>query len=393
MNETVPGSSSGGMIDRIKAILMTPKDEWSKIDSEPATVGGLMTGWVVPLAAIGPIATLIGSQLFGYGAFGISFQPSLMGSVSIAVTSYVLSLAGIIILSLIIDALAPSFGGTKNKVQAMKVAAYGATASFVGGIFGLLPALSILGIAAGLYSLYLLYLGLPRLMKTPEDKGVAYTAVTVVCAIVLWLVMGAVSRALLPAPGLTIGDRGGSITVPGVGTVETERLQKTATEMEERAKAMSDRSAKLQGATPVDPGQLQALLPASLGSMARTSVENERVNAGIMGVSTAKASYESGDDRLRLSITDMAGAGALAAAGSAMGVERSRQTETGYEKTGVVDGRMTMEEWNSTSRRVKYGVIYGDRFLVQAEGRAANIDAAKAAVAAIDASTLEGLAR
>lgn len=385
--------SRGGMVERIKNILLTPGEEWPKIESEPASVGSIMTGWVVPLAAIGPVASLLGGQLFGYGAFGISFRPSLASSLSMAVTSYVLALAGIFVLSLIIDALAPTFGGTRDRIQALKVAAYGSTAGLVGGVFGLIPSLAILSILAGLYSLYLLYLGLPRLMKAPEDKGVAYTAVTIVCAIVLGIVAGAVTRAVMPSPLASYGDSGGSVTVPGVGTVDTDRMKKAADALEARAKAAEDPSARLQGADPVDAAKLQALLPASIGAMARTSIESERTSAGIIGASSAKARYEHGADRLRLSVTDMAGAGAIAAMGAAFGVEHSKQTADGYEKTGLVDGRMTMEEWNNKSRRAKYGVIYGDRFLVEAEGEVASVDVAKAAVAAVDGSTLEALAR
>lgn len=382
----------GGLVERVKAMLLTPKTEWDVVETESATIGSIMTGYVVPLAAIGPVAGLIGSQLFGYGAFGISFKPSLMGSLSMALTSYILALVGIFVFSLIIDALAPSFGGTKNKVQAMKVAAYGATAGMVGGIFGLIPSLSVLGILAGLYSLYLLYLGLPKLMKAPEDKGVAYTAVAVVCAIVLGLVVGAVSRAVMPSP-VSSYDSGGTMSIPGVGTVDTDRMKKAADEMEARAKAMEDRSANLQGATAVDAERLKALLPTSLGAMQRVSIESERASAGVMGVSTAKARYENGDDRLRLTVTDMAGAGAIAAMGAAFGVERTRETADGYEKAGIVDGRMTIEEWKAPSRRAKYGVIYADRFLVEAEGEVASIEVAKAAVASVDGSALEALAR
>lgn len=195
--------SRGGLVERIKNILLTPREEWQKIESEPASVGSIMTGWVVPLAAIGPVAGLIGGQLFGYGAFGIHFRPSLASSLPMAVTSYALALAGIFVLSLIIDALAPTFGGTRDRIQALKVAAYGSTAGLVGGAFGLIPSLAILSMLAGLYSLYLLYLGLPRLMKAPDDKGVAYTAVTIVCAIVLGIVAGALTRAIMPSPLLS----------------------------------------------------------------------------------------------------------------------------------------------------------------------------------------------
>ena len=190
-----PIMGSKGLVDRAKDILMKPKSEWAVIDGEPATIAGLYTGYIMILAAIGPIAGLIGSQLFGYSALGFTYKPPLGTSLALAVLTYVLSLVSVYVLALIIDALAPTFNGTKNQIQAFKVATYSMTASWLAGIFGIIPALAILGIL-GLYSLYLLYLGLPRLMRVTEDKAVAYTVVVIVAAIVLWFVVGAVVATL-----------------------------------------------------------------------------------------------------------------------------------------------------------------------------------------------------
>ena len=38
--------------------------------------------------------------------------------------------------------------------------------------------------------LYLLYLGLPVLMKAPAEKALGYTAVVIIAAIVLFLIVG-----------------------------------------------------------------------------------------------------------------------------------------------------------------------------------------------------------
>ncbi len=105
---------------------------------------------------------------------------------------YVLTLVGVYVLALIIDALAPTFNGQKNQIQALKVAAYSSTASWVAGVFALVPGLRILTIL-GLYSLYLLYTGLPVLMKAPQDKAMGYTAVVIVAAIVLFMLVGIVA--------------------------------------------------------------------------------------------------------------------------------------------------------------------------------------------------------
>ena len=184
------------LLDRVKNILLNPREEWRVIDAEPATPAELYKEYIIPLAAVGPVASAIGSLVFGYHAFGLSYRPPIGTVLSSTIVTYLLTLGGVYVLALIIDALAPHFGGTANQLQALKVAAYSSTASWVAGIFGLIPALSWLGIL-GLYSLYLLYLGLPVLMKAPEDKAAGYTAVIVIAAIVLFLVIGLVAGTFM----------------------------------------------------------------------------------------------------------------------------------------------------------------------------------------------------
>ncbi|HEY0621524.1 Yip1 family protein [Sphingomonas sp.] len=211
------GETSSNLIERCKNILLKPKEEWARIDTEPATVGGLMTGWVVPLAAIGPVAGLIGGLVFGYGGFGVTYRPSVTMAVTSAVVGYAMALLAAFLLAKIIEFLAPNFGGQKNSVQAMKVAAYSSTAGYLAGIFQIIPALAIIGVLLSLYGLYLLYLGLPRLMKAPEEKAMSYAVVTVIAAIVLFLVVGAVTGAVTSAfaPRPAISYDGGSLTVTG----------------------------------------------------------------------------------------------------------------------------------------------------------------------------------
>jgi hypothetical protein len=223
--------SPSGIAARAKRLILAPREEWPHIDVEPMTVRGIMTGWVLPLAAIGPVARLIGSLVFGYGAFGFHYRPSVGSAITTAVLGYIFALIATWVLALVIDALAPSFGGTKNAVQAMKVAAFSATAGWLAGIFDLVPSLAFLGLL-GLYSLYLLYLGLPLLMKAPAEKAMSYTIVTIIVAVVLFIVAGmltgAVARAFVPAPSLDAGTVSGSVTVPGVGKVDLGKLQALA---------------------------------------------------------------------------------------------------------------------------------------------------------------------
>lgn len=181
----MPGAPAS-LIDRVKNILVSPKTEWPRIDAEPATIGGIYTSYVLILAAIPAIAGLIGQQLM----MGI-FAPPLNYSIGMAVIGYLLSLVAVYLLALIIDVLAPTFGGTKDMVKSFKVAAYSYTPIWVLGILNIVPMLGMLGALVGLaYAAYLLFLGLGVLKGAPADKAVGYTVATIVALIVIYFVIG-----------------------------------------------------------------------------------------------------------------------------------------------------------------------------------------------------------
>jgi Yip1 domain len=183
------------LVDRVKKLLLQPKQEWAVIAAEPHTVQGLYTQYVIILAAIPAVAMFIGFSLIGAGFFRVSIGVGIAQMI----LSYLLSLGAVYVLALLIDALAPNFGGEKNFMQALKVAAFSMTASWLAGIFYIVPALSILALL-GLYSFYLMYLGLPMLMKAPEDKAVPYLAVVIIAAIVLFVVAGTIANLAMPSP-------------------------------------------------------------------------------------------------------------------------------------------------------------------------------------------------
>lgn len=213
---TNPTGSSPSLVTRAKNIILSPKTEWQVIDAEPATVGGLYGGYIAILAAIPPIAMAVGLLLFGLNLIIIVIHPSTTYILTSAITQYVLALVGVFVLALIIDALAPTFGGTKNRIQALKAAGYAYTPAWIAGILYIVPALGMLVLLAAIYSLYLLYLGIPVLMKSSPDKKGTYLAAVIVAAIVVYLVIGAVgaavTRSVSPLP--TMGTPAG-YSLPG----------------------------------------------------------------------------------------------------------------------------------------------------------------------------------
>ncbi len=192
------------LVDRVKRLLLQPREEWQVIDKESVDVADLYKSYIAPLAAIGPLCSVVGMSVMGTSLAGMgTFRVSFGGALVQALVMFGLMLAGVYVIALIIDALAPTFGAQRSKSQALKLAAYASTASWLGGVFTLIPMLSILNLLTALYSLYLFYVGLPILMRVPEDRAIGYTAVVVLCTIVLFIVIGAVVP--MPTPMMPSG--------------------------------------------------------------------------------------------------------------------------------------------------------------------------------------------
>lgn len=188
------------LVERVKGILLDPQSEWPVIERESGDPSHLFTNYVALLALIPAIAGFIGGSMIGIslpvvGAVRMPFFSGLFN----AIFGYVLTFVIVYVMAIIVDALAPSFGGHKNFPNALKLTVYSYTPAWLAGIFLLIPGLRFLTIL-GLYGLYLLYAGLPPLMKAPRDKALIYAVAVVVCALVLAIVIGMIQAAMFTHP-------------------------------------------------------------------------------------------------------------------------------------------------------------------------------------------------
>lgn len=411
---------SGKIIERVKGILTTPKTEWPVAAAEPATVNGLYAGYIAIVVALPTIAGFIKSSLIGTSMFGITVRtPIGMGIVGMLL-HYALTLALVYVMALIVNALAPTFGGQKDMVQALKTVAYAWTASWIAGIAVIVPWLGwLIAIAGAVYAIYLLYLGLPYTMKCPPEKAGGYTAVSIIIAIVLsWIVAlivgGVIGTAAMTGAAMgsmhVTGSGSDSVTVDGdsaLGKLAAmgQRAEQASKELDAAQKsgdsaAQSAAMGKMVGAVsgsngPVEalaPDQIKSFLPESLGNLKRTSSSAQRNNAMGMQISEATAEYAGGNDqRITLEITDTGGAKGFMAMAAAMAPEEEKETDHGYEKTYTADGNMVHEAWDSQSKSGEYSVVLGKRFTVKANGNVDSIDQLKQAVTSVDMSKLESL--
>jgi hypothetical protein len=182
-----------GMVDivsRAKNLILKPKEEWPVIAAEPTDIKSLFTGYVMILAAIPVVASFIGVAVFVLLPLGLGRAiPGLLVS---SIVSYILGVFGVFVLGKLVTIIAPKFGGTAEELPAMKLAAFAPTASWLAGVFAIVPLLAILGIL-GLYSIYLFYLGATAVVRVPQDKAPVFTAVVFIVAIVIFVLVGLVA--------------------------------------------------------------------------------------------------------------------------------------------------------------------------------------------------------
>lgn len=183
------------LVERARNILLTPQTEWPVIEAESTDPKTLYTSYIAILALIPAVAGLI-VTVFLASLFGSRIGAGI--AVGAALTQYVLSLIMVFAVAFIADALAPSFDGQKNLNQALKLVAYAMTAAWVAGVFVIIPVLGwLVSLLGSLYSLYLFFLGAPVLMKVPEAKVVAYTAVVVVVGIVVGFAIAMINASII----------------------------------------------------------------------------------------------------------------------------------------------------------------------------------------------------
>ena len=181
------------LVDRVRNICVSPATEWPVIELETTPPAGLVTGYLVPLAAVGAVAGFIGSVLVSAAISAVGVRVSLLGSLIGELVGVVFTVIFCFVVAFIINALAPTFGGRPDMNQALKTAVYAYTPALAAGVTRVIPVLGgFVVFIASLYSLYVLYLGLPVTMKAPKDKAPGYTVVIVIASIVIGVVVSGV---------------------------------------------------------------------------------------------------------------------------------------------------------------------------------------------------------
>ena len=427
-----------GIFARIKGILLSPSTEWPLIAAEPTTAGAIYMGYVLPLVAIGVVATFLGSLLLVtmIGGVGIGIFIGVFG----AVIKFVLSFVAVWLLSWLLDVLAPTFGGQRDSLRALKVIAYSYTPLWIASVFNLVPMLGILAFIVGLYGFYLLYLGLPVLMHCPKDKSVGYTIVFALCAFVMFVVIGVLSACAIGGLGMLGFGALGKFSSHGDSVADTtiaagalsnmfggksdadrarvsDALGKLGRMGEEAERA--EKAARASGATdpraaaspavdmntalnavgqimtggkdvqPVDFHRLKDMLPETIGGLRRTEASGQSGEAmGIKGSSAAARYGDGGNASVQVEITDLGSLSGLAGLAARFDPSMEKETDTGYERTIKINGQLVHERYDRRARSGEVSVILNNRFSVTVNGSGVDAGVLTGALKELDMSKL-----
>jgi len=405
--------------ERAKNICLTPQTEWPVIAAEASSPGTLVAGYVAPLAAIGAAAGFIGGSLVGRSLPYLgTYRVPIFSGLVFAVFTFCMTIVAVFVLSFIINALAPTFGGEQNSSQSLKLAVYSYTPAWIAAVLQIVPLLGIFAIFAAFYGLYLLYLGIPRLMKSPEDKAVAYTAVVVVCAIVLSVVITLVGGTIVGVGVVGAGALGSTASRRSTADVQfdkdspmgklqalgskleesnkkMEAAQKSGDQKAQAAAAMEGLGTLFGGGKHVDPvaiDQLKAFVPESFAGLPKKASSAEKT--GLAGIMVSKAEARYNDDAgksVTLEISDTGGVSGLMGLASWAGVEGEKEDDSSAEKTQKVGGRLVHERSSKTGGTNEFGIVLGDRFVVSAKGHGVGVAELKAAMSSLDLARLEAM--
>ena len=206
------------IVQRAKNIILNPSDEWNVIASEPTTIGGLYTGYATPLALIPLVSTILFTGILGISAadmmgLGNGMPMDLMAISGMAAFSFILSLVTLFVMGTIVKLVSPSFNGTSDKVQAMKLMTYASTPSWVVALISWIPFLgALLSFAAIAYVVYLIYLGLQPVLGVPKEKVAGFTVVIVLIYVVLAVIISGILMGIAFSTLFGGGMMGGALS-------------------------------------------------------------------------------------------------------------------------------------------------------------------------------------
>jgi len=346
---------------RVANLLIAPAAEWAIIDGEDTKPSRLALTYVAPLALIPALAIVVALSLIGVQAGGQLHRAPLLGVSISAALFFVLTIAGVYTFAAVVNWLAPRFGAQRNYRQAFKVSAYSITAAMVAGLLAMAPALQIFALLGATYSLYLLFLGAPKLMHPPEKSAINFSIVTTLAAVLVALFVG-LAAMLVAAPN--------GNPFPGFPRLSLFDVPEGSPAGRASGQSTPSSPGRLApGAAGVVTGSdLRGAAPQQLAGINRVSAGFER--QGIQGSRTIRleAEYRGGPKHLSLQIVYSPSIAQAIGFGGPATSEYERETADGYSRRVRIDGAIIVSDWDGASQTGSYARLAEDSLYVRVSG-------------------------
>jgi hypothetical protein len=353
------------LIARVKNLLLTPGTEWDVIAREPVEPGKLVVRYVIPLVLIPTLAIVVGLSVLGVQVGGQQKRAPVLDVGLSAALFFTLSVLAVFAFASVINWLAPRFGAGKNYRQAFKVSAYSITAAMVAGALTVAPALHIVALLGATYSLYLLFVGTPKVMGPTPKAAVNYSILTTLAAIVIALMVGTATM-LAAAPTGNLFP-----SLPHIADIlDSEPKPLPGAPVNTEAPPLSASAGVLSagGGGRVSAGDLRGATPMKLIGLDRVAIGVER--SGLAGQRTinVEAEYRNGRRQVMLQILYSKTIAERLGFGGPSTSEFDRETAEGYSRRRRVGEAIIVEDWDKVSETGSYGRLVNDRFYVKASG-------------------------
>ncbi|UCH72530.1 MAG: YIP1 family protein [Thermoplasmatales archaeon] len=190
----------GKMISNGISVLTGPKQAFQRLKKEQMTMQT-----IIIYVAIFALPGLIG-YIVGYGVVGVSYSYAFVSwsykvpianAVGFGIFYYIMWIILVIVFGYVINMLAPSFKSRQDLIQSMKLAAFASTPSLIAGIFNIWPPIALLTLLFAIYGIYLLYIGIPIFMDTPQDQHIIYLIICIIVLIVFTFIISWVVSSVM----------------------------------------------------------------------------------------------------------------------------------------------------------------------------------------------------
>jgi hypothetical protein len=178
-----------------KNVVLSQQSEWTRVMSEENDKSSLIR-YGMTLIVITYAIMLVLSLVFNSG-MGVFVSFSMTYVITMIVIQFVLAIASLYFIPMILAAIAPSFGGKNDALNALKLYVFVETPAWIGMAISRLPVIGwLVAIAAAIYAIYLFWLHVSEAMTVPEDKKIGYVIVSVIVLAVIYFVIGAIGAGI-----------------------------------------------------------------------------------------------------------------------------------------------------------------------------------------------------